>query len=67
MPSSAAGRSSADLGSLMQVQCFINASVGCPNHCRRLGVFAMHISMEGLLMFLSPPLGGDAALMLARG
>jgi hypothetical protein len=35
--------------------------------CRRLGAFAMHISMVLLLMFLSPPLRGAGPMALMLG
>jgi hypothetical protein len=42
----------------------------CPRQyefCRRLGAFAMHISMALLLMFLSPPLRGVGPMALMLG
>jgi hypothetical protein len=43
----------------------------CPRQllcfCRRLGAFAMHISMVLLLMFLSPPLRGAGPMALMLG
>jgi hypothetical protein len=43
----------------------------CPRQllcfCRRLGAFAMHISMVLLLMFLSPPLTGAGPMALMLG